>query len=142
MIAPFRLLPDGAPIAHHISAGDTVKLAVLAGPADGIDHTVVFEVWEPGGAQPPNQHRAATETFFFLAGLGYAESDGASTPVSAGQLLVLPAGTTHRIRNTGPGRLYALTTMLPDEGFAALILAGPVAPLDAEDLAVLRGAAG
>jgi mannose-6-phosphate isomerase-like protein (cupin superfamily) len=139
MTAPYSLLPAGPLIAHRISAGDTVKLAVLAGPKDGLDHTVVFEVWEPGGAQPPNCHPNADETFWFLAGAGEAESDGVTGPVRAGQLLVLPAGTTHRIRNTGLGRLYAITTMLPDEGFAAMIESGPVAPLDDEDRAVLEG---
>ncbi len=137
---PYRLLPSGVPLAHRIAAGDTVRLAVIAGPGDGIDHSVVFEVWDPDGAQPFNRHSAATETFWFLRGSGRAESDGATTDVAAGQLLVLPAGSRHRITNTGPGRLYAITTMLPDEGFADLIRQGPPAPLDQADLDVLVGA--
>lgn len=138
--APLHLLPRAAPVAHHISAGDTVKLAVLGGPADGLEHSVLFEVWEPGGAQPLNSHPASTETFFFLTGEGEATSEGERTPVAAGQLLVLPPGTAHRIRNTGVDRLYAITTMLPDNGFAAMVQRGPVAGLDDTDLAVLRGA--
>lgn len=134
---PLRLLPAGPLQAHHISAGDTVKLAVLAGPDDGLDHSVLLEIWEPGGAQPPNSHPGSTETFLFLAGEGEAESDGARTAVRAGQLLVLPPRTLHRITNTGAGRLYAITTMLPDAGFAAMVTAGPVAALDGADLAVL-----
>ena len=48
--------------AHHITAGDTVKLAVLTGPRDGSPTTVVFEIWEPGGAQPraPSEWPATT----------------------------------------------------------------------------------
>jgi hypothetical protein len=46
--------------AHHITAGDTVKLAVLTGPADGSPTTVVFEVWEPSGAHPLNWHPEST----------------------------------------------------------------------------------
>lgn len=141
MNPPLALFPAKTPVAHHISAGDTVKLAVLAGPPEGLEHSVLFEVWEPGGAQPPNSHPASTETFFFLAGRGEATSDGVTAPVAAGQLLVLPPGTTHRIRNTGAGRLYALTTMLPDAGFAALVERGPIAALDDDDLAVLAGTA-
>jgi mannose-6-phosphate isomerase-like protein (cupin superfamily) len=136
---PFHLLPRGTPSAHLISVGDTVKLAVLAGPPETGDHSVCFEIWEPGGAQPPNSHPVSTETFFFLAGQGEAESDGHLTSLRAGQLLVLPPGTTHRIRNTGTGRLYAITTMIPDAGFAAMVASGPAAPLDAADLAVLSG---
>lgn len=135
-----QLFPAPGLTAHHISPGDRVKLAVLAGPAHGLDHSVLFEVWEPGGEQPFNSHPRSIETFFFLAGEGEAESDGQRGAVRAGQLLVLPAGTKHRIRNTGTGRLYAITTMVPDEGFAAMVAQGPVTSVDAEDLAVLAGA--
>jgi mannose-6-phosphate isomerase-like protein (cupin superfamily) len=99
---------------------------------------VSFEVWDPGGSQPPNSHPDSVETFWFLAGEGIAISDGQEVPVRAGQFLVLPPGTVHQIRNTGPGRLYAITTMLPDHGFAELITNGPADRLDAADLAVLQ----
>jgi len=130
------------PAMHHISAGDTVTLGVLAGPGDGIDHCVLAEIWEPGGAQPFNSHPESVETFYFLAGEGEAEVDGRVTPVAAGDHLVLAANTTHRIRNTGRGRLYAITTMLPDHGFAAMVEDGPPAPLDDADRAVLLGVRG
>jgi len=51
--------------------------------------------------------------------------------------LLLKPGTTHELHNTGPGRLYCLTVMVPDDGFAALIRSGVRAELDAEDLDVL-----
>lgn len=138
MTEAFLLLPVGRPEAHRITAGDSVRLAVLAGPEDGLDHSVLFEIWDPGGAQPLNSHPSSIETFLFLAGSGEAESDGRTTPVRAGDLLVLPAGTVHLIRNTGAGRLYAITTMIPDEGFAELVRKGPLADLDDADIAVLR----
>jgi hypothetical protein len=53
----------------------------------------------------------------------------------------VPPGTEHVIANTGPGRLYCLTLMVPDEDFAVLIRNGTRVPLDAEDIAVLTGAA-
>lgn len=124
---------------HRIAAGDTVRLALLRAPDDLYDASVSFEIWDPGGSQPPNSHADSVETFWFLAGEGIAVSDGAETPVRAGQLLVLAPGSVHQIRNTGPGRLYAITTMAPDAGFAELISSGPPAELDADDLAVLRG---
>ena len=57
---------------------------------------------------------------------------------STGDSFLARRGQTHRIVNAGPGRLYALCTMIPDDHFAALIRAGVPAELDAEDLAVLR----
>lgn len=126
---------------HRISEGDTVRLVLVRPPVDVNDVSVSFEIWDPAGAQPPNSHPRSTETFWFLYGEGIATSDGTEIPVRAGQLLVLPPGSVHTIRNTGRGRLYAITTMAPDDGFAALITAGPVATLDLADRSVLRRAA-
>jgi mannose-6-phosphate isomerase-like protein (cupin superfamily) len=128
--------------AFRISPGDTVKLAVIRRPDALYQASVVFEVWEPGGAQPPNSHPASVETFFFLQGTGHAYCDDYDLPVEAGQLLVLPPQSRHRIENRGPGRLYAITTMAPDAGFAKLIESGAPADLDPSDLAVARGRAG
>jgi mannose-6-phosphate isomerase-like protein (cupin superfamily) len=136
---PPELIDVAAAPCYRISPGDTVKLAVVRGPDTRSDATVVFEVWDPGGAQPPNSHPASVETFWFLAGEGVATSDGVEVPVRAGTLLVLPPGSVHHIRNTGPGRLYAVTTMLPDAGFAALIRSGTPDRLDAADMAVAQG---
>ncbi len=137
--APVLRPPDDVE-AHHISAGDTVKLAVLSGPRDGSDTSVSFEVWEPGGSQPPNSHSDSTETFIVLKGTGRAYSDEHVRDLVAGDVLVLAQGSTHRIENTSAtDRLYTITVMAPDAGFAALIEQGPTTRLDAADLAVLRG---
>ena len=137
---PQHLVAADAP-CYRISAGDTVKLALVRGPDELADTTVVFEVWDPGGSQPPNSHPRSVETFWFLAGEGIATSDDVDVPVRAGDFLVLPPGSVHRIRNTGPGRLYAVTTMSPDDGFAELLVAGVPDTLDDADLAIARGLA-
>src|SRR5690348_16517830 len=138
-LPPFDLLRDpamtDAPLhtalrditAHHITAGDTVTLAVLTGPRDGTPTPVVFDVWEPAGAQPLNWHPESGETFVVLAGHGRAASDEHERDLAPGDVLVLPAGSKHRIVNTSATkRLYTLTVMSPDEGFADLIERGPV----------------
>ncbi|GAA4705567.1 cupin domain-containing protein [Phytohabitans rumicis] len=121
---------------HHITPGDTVRLAVLAGP-EVSPVTVILEAWDPGGAQPPNSHPQSTEVFVFLRGQGLAVCDDVEVGVRAGDTIVLPAGSVHHIRNVGTGRMYSLTLMCPDDGFAALVRRGPVAPVDEEDRAVL-----
>ena len=127
--------------AHRISEGDTVLLAVLSGPASGSSSSVCFEVWEPRGSQPPNSHPRSTETFVVLSGHGLAHSDGASHPLGPGDVLVLPPGSVHRIENlSDTERLYTITVMAPDDGFAALIERGPLAELEEQDLAVLKAA--
>jgi mannose-6-phosphate isomerase-like protein (cupin superfamily) len=129
-----------------ISAGDAVRLAALAGPADGSSASVFFEVWEPGGAQPPNSHPSSAEIFVILSGSGTAHSDDYSAELRAGDVLLLHPGSVHRIENTSASeRMYAVTIMVNDSGalpggFAALVADGTSAAWDDQDLAVLGGA--
>lgn len=131
-----RRVADVTP--HFIGDNRTVKLAVLAGPADGSTTTTVFEIWEPGGAQPDNSHEDSAETFVVLQGTARAHSDDHVVDLTAGDVLVLPTGSVHHIVNTSAtDRLYTLTVMASDGGFAELIETGPVASFDEADLAVL-----
>jgi mannose-6-phosphate isomerase-like protein (cupin superfamily) len=123
----------------RIAAGETNYFVVLTDPTDGVAFITVVEIFEPGGATPPNMHKAAWEQFYILRGNGIARNKGVPTPVKQGDILVVPPGQEHTLENTGPGKLYCLTTMIPDEAFAALIRRGVPEKLDAEDLAVLSG---
>jgi mannose-6-phosphate isomerase-like protein (cupin superfamily) len=124
---------------HHISAGDTVRLGVLAGPEIS-PVTVILESWDRGGSQPPNSHPVSTELFLFLRGQGVANCDGNDLTVRAGDTLVLPPTSVHFIRNAGPSRMYSITLMSPDDGFADLVRRGPLAETDDEDRAALASA--
>jgi quercetin dioxygenase-like cupin family protein len=136
-----RHLDDTAP--QLISPADTVKLALLAGPADGSSTSVFFEVWEPGGSQPDNSHPESTEIFVILSGTGRAHSDEHVVDLKAGDALVLPPNSVHRIVNTSDTeRLYAVTIMADDDGalpggFAELVAKGTVTTWDDADRAVL-----
>jgi ureidoacrylate peracid hydrolase len=124
--------------AHRISPGDSVKLVVLRRPDENYAASVFLEIWDPGGSQLPNSHPDSVETFYILGGVGTAHSDGEKTEVRPNDLIVLPPGTLHRIENTGPDKLYAITTMTPDGGFAELVEDGPAEQLDDDDVAVLH----
>lgn len=125
---------------HYITAGDTVRLGVLAGPEIS-PVTVILESWDEEGSQPPNSHPASTELFLLLRGRGIANCDGNEVAVKAGDTLVLPQTSVHFIRNTGGGRMYSITLMSPDDGFADLVRRGPLAETDDEDRAALASAA-
>ena len=128
--------------AFKISATDTNYFACLADPiADDVPFTMIVEIYEPGGATPPNTHSDAYEHFFILHGTGKGICDGVEVDLAPGSSLLIPPGKEHIVENTGAGKLYALTTMVPNEGFAELIHAGIPVELDAEDIAVLTGAA-
>ncbi len=125
----FRIAPD-----------DSNYFACLLDPLeDGVAFTLVVEIFEPGGKTPPNEHTVAEEAFFVLAGTGRAFADGVSHDVGPGDLLVLRPGTEHVVVNTGPDKLYCLTLMAPNEGFAELIRAGTPVTITDEDRAVISG---
>jgi mannose-6-phosphate isomerase-like protein (cupin superfamily) len=128
--------------ARRIAPHDTNYFVLLFEPeADHIDPVCVVEIFAVGGATPPNVHRHAHEFFYVLAGDGVARCADISRAITKGDALMLRPGAEHVIENTGTGKLYTLTFMVPNEGFAELILAGQPVTLDDEDLLVLRGAA-
>jgi mannose-6-phosphate isomerase-like protein (cupin superfamily) len=97
----------------------------------------VVEIFEVGGKTPPNAHQDAHEMFYVLSGRGRAYCDGKTYDVAKGDTLVLPPRMEHVVENTGPDRLYCLTVMVPNEGFAELIRAGSTQSLDAADQAAI-----
>jgi mannose-6-phosphate isomerase-like protein (cupin superfamily) len=126
----------------RIQPGDSNKFALLVDPIEhGAGFVQVLEIFDEGGSTPPNVHAAADEAFFVLHGRGEAHAEGLVRSIGPGSTLLVRAGAAHRILNTGPGRLYCLTTMVPNEGFAELIRAGTPDRLDDQDRAVL-GATG
>jgi len=123
--------------AYTLHAGATNRLATMVAPgAAGGALSLMLEIFEPGGRQDENRHPRSAEVFYFIEGEGVAHSDGAALLVRAGDVLVLPAGSSHWIENTGTARLYALTTLVVDDG--SHDRAGRVAlPLDERDVGVL-----
>ena len=129
--------------AFRIAPNDSNYFACLLDPlADGVSFTLVVEIFEPGGKTPPNTHAIAEEVFFVLAGTGKAIADGAERDVGPGDTLVLRPGVEHVVENTGPGKLYCLTMMTPNEGFAELIRNGTPVELTDDDRAVIIGRRG
>ncbi|MBM7566017.1 cupin domain-containing protein [Paenibacillus sacheonensis] len=123
---------------RKISPRDSNKFVLLC---DGTQapFVSVVEIFDEGGKTPPNEHSAAVEYFYVLAGEGSAVVGDEELPIRQGSFFIVPPGNNHEVRNTGRGRLYVLTTMVPDEAFSDLIKAGPEASLDEADLAVLNG---
>ncbi|MEL6163687.1 MAG: cupin domain-containing protein [Cyanobacteria bacterium J06628_3] len=124
--------------AYRISPHDSNRLAIVFDPAIANSSlTCCVEIFDVGGKTPPNRHSFALEMFFVLKGEGKATCDGKTINIKAGDSLLVPATGTHLIENTGSGRLYTLTIMVPNEDFAELIRSGTPVELDEEDMAVL-----
>ncbi|MFT8243525.1 cupin domain-containing protein [Roseomonas sp. BN140053] len=126
--------------AFRIAPNDTNYFVLLFDEAgEGTQQVCVVEIFTVGGRTPPNSHVAADELFFVLSGEGMAWCNGESTPLRQGDALLVRPGAEHVVENTGPNKLYTLTVMCPNEGFAELIRAGQPVELDDEDRAVLGG---
>ncbi len=124
--------------AFRITATDTNYFACLLDPIeDGVTFTLVVEIFEPGGKTPPNTHLIAEEAFFVLSGTGTAYADGTARALKPGDCIVLRPGCEHVVENPGPGKLYCLTFMAPNEGFAELIRNGIPVELTDDDRRVL-----
>lgn len=126
--------------AFKIKASDSNYFVFTADPlVDRVGFVQVIEVFEVGGATPPNRHAGADEIFYVLHGQGVALCNGARLQVGKGDSFLVRAGHEHMVENTGASRLYCLTTMVPDEDFAVLIREGQPWPLDDADRQVLAG---
>ncbi|MEH3106917.1 MAG: cupin domain-containing protein [Sphingomonas fennica] len=142
MIPPVHVARAAELQAFRIAPADTNYFVILHDDrVPGFASVAVIEIFEPGGATPPNAHKAAYEFFYVLAGTGRATCEGVTVDLARGSAMLVPPGGTHVIENVGPGKLYTLTMMMPDEEFAALIRRGTPVDLDAEDIALLSAAA-
>jgi mannose-6-phosphate isomerase-like protein (cupin superfamily) len=122
-----------------IAAGDTNRMALIADPVrDRVPFTALVEIFDVGGRTPPNVHTEAYEMFYVLSGKGVARCDGKTIPIARGDSFLVRPGQEHQVENTGVERLYCLTLMLPNEGFAELIRGGVPMRLDERDLAALK----
>ena len=139
---PFFKRPDEFE-AFRIKADESNRLVIIF---DSINEKLGFiacvEIFDVGGLTPPNTHRQAEELFFVLEGQGRARCDDRWLELRKGDAMVIPPGAEHVVENTGEGRLYTLTVMVPDEKFAALIRNGVPDVLDDEDMRVLTGLPG
>jgi mannose-6-phosphate isomerase-like protein (cupin superfamily) len=109
---------------------------------DGVPFNAFIEVFEPGGATPTHHHGHAHEMFFVLSGEGESLCEGHVHPIRAGDSFLVRPGHDHVVRNTGADKLYCLTVMVPNEGFAELVRSGLPMALPAEDRLLLNRATG
>ena len=122
----------------RIKPADTNKFVMLVDPlADALPFISVVEIFDVGGKTPRHHHGHAHEMFYVLSGRGKAHCNGETFDMEKGDTLMLPPGLDHVVENVGPDKLYCLTVMVPNEGFAEMIRDGETMSLDAADRAVV-----
>ncbi|MEZ5287100.1 MAG: cupin domain-containing protein [Vicinamibacterales bacterium] len=74
---------------------------------------VGLNAFEPGQQHALHAHEGQDKTYLVVEGRGEFLLDGRNEPMSAGDLLVAPAGVPHGIRNTGDDRLLVVAILAP-----------------------------
>lgn len=75
----------------------------------------------PGEEIGEETHPATDQIFFLIEGSGEAILDGKPSPLRAGEVLCVPAGTLHNVRNTSKAALKLLTLYAPPEHAAGTV---------------------
>jgi mannose-6-phosphate isomerase-like protein (cupin superfamily) len=143
-----RLLRPEDLHGFRFSEGDHCRLALLSSPLDADRRddagpattplTIFVEVHDPMEQVPLHAHHNAAELYFVLRGQVIFHVGDRTITARGGDFVVVPEDAIHDLQNPGPGRLYLLTVLSRDAGFSEMLERGIPAPLDDEDLEVLR----
>ncbi len=68
---------------------------------------------EAGGETAEHYHPRSEELYYFVAGEGRMRLDGDEATVAAGDCVVIPPGTPHKLWNTGSAPLVLLCCCAP-----------------------------
>ncbi len=94
---------------------DGSSIRELAGPAwSPVRHQSLAEAsLDVGGQTAEHFHPVAEEIYYFLAGEGRMRLGEDEAAIAAGDCVVIPPGTAHKLWNTGPSRLVLLCCCAP-----------------------------
>ncbi|MCC7242152.1 MAG: cupin domain-containing protein [Acidobacteria bacterium] len=88
---------------------------------------VGLNAFEPGQEHALHAHDGQDKAYLVVEGAGRFLLEGRDLAMSAGDLLIAPAGVPHGVRNTGPGRLLVVAVLAPAPGQASGVGAAPSA---------------
>jgi mannose-6-phosphate isomerase-like protein (cupin superfamily) len=78
----------------------------------------------PGEQTAEHLHPQSEELYYFVAGEGRMRLDGDEAPVAAGDCVVIPPGTPHKLWNSGPAPLVLLCCCAPAYSDADTVMTG------------------
>ena len=93
--------------------GSTIR--ELVGPAwtEARNQSLAEATVPPGGETDEHYHVKAEEIYYFVAGAGRMRLAEEERDVAAGECVVIPPGTTHKLWNPGPDPLVLLCCCAP-----------------------------
>ena len=85
---------------------------VVAGTRRSQAATMVLRPGQSTGGTD-NVHQGADQWLYVISGAGHAVVGGQEVPLDPGALLLIEAGETHEIRNTGDEQLVTINLYFP-----------------------------
>ncbi|MFC7393051.1 cupin domain-containing protein [Scopulibacillus cellulosilyticus] len=86
----------------------------LVGPVEGIKGAeVIVGEMEPGGHADPHKHTDLEQVMYILEGKMLIEMDGKQTELSKDQVVWIPKGVNHEVKNAGDSNLRFLLIYTP-----------------------------
>lgn len=82
-------------------------------PGEARNQSIAEARVPPGGETNEHFHRASEEIYHFTAGEGRMRLGDEESPVRAGETVVIPPGTRHKLWNPGPEELVLLCCSAP-----------------------------
>jgi mannose-6-phosphate isomerase-like protein (cupin superfamily) len=101
--------------AEPFTTKDGSEIRELAGTPTGnsVNQSLAEATVPPGAETEEHYHGVSEEIYFFTSGTGLMKLGDEETAVSAGDTVVIPPGTPHRLRNTGTEVLKLLCCCAP-----------------------------
>jgi mannose-6-phosphate isomerase-like protein (cupin superfamily) len=98
---------------HVTLDGSTVLPIAGPGPGNSHNQSLAEAMLAPGGETIEHFHRSSEEIYRFIAGSGRMRLGDDEAEVSAGDAVVIPPGTRHKIWNEGDGPMILLCCCSP-----------------------------
>ena len=96
------------------TARDGSEIRELARPPGAARHQSLAEARLPPSAETVEHfHRASEEIYYFLAGTGRMRLGDEVSEICAGEAVVIPPGTRHKLWNAGAEQLVLLCCCAP-----------------------------
>lgn len=93
--------------------GEIVREQMGHSAGGAIQHSMAHITLPPGTASLKHYHPVAEESYFILSGQGRIVLDGASSPLSPGDAVAIPANVIHQIFNEGSTELVFIAVCVP-----------------------------
>ncbi len=96
----------------YCGPGDRVTFLVTGTESQG-SCFVIEGLMAPAGGPPPHVHHFEDETFYMLEGAATFQAGGQTIRAKPGDLIHIPRGTVHSLRNDGDKPARALVIISP-----------------------------